>query len=269
VTTPAGLAVFRTRVLAWADQSVAILKDLNAQGMITWDIEGEQFPHPTTYLCDPRVLAQAAPEMEPIADEYFRKFTSAGLRVGVCVRPQTLTLTGQGASQDPAADPAQVLIDKIAYAKSRWGASIFYIDSNGDPNVPLDADIIQRVAATHPDVLLVPEHENTRYYAYSAPYRELRQDQVATPDEARAAYPSAFGVIYVADGNMGRYFNDLVTAVRHGDILMTRAWFADSANADVKRVYSLLPRPMPPTDLRILRGAQQIGDASGGPRAAK
>jgi hypothetical protein len=276
-TTPAGLAAFRTKVLAWADQSVAILKELNAQGMITWDIEGEQFPHPVTYLCDPRVLSRAAPEMEPIADEYFRKFTSAGLRVGVCVRPQTLTLSGQNASQDPSSDPGQVLIDKIAYAKSRWGATIFYIDSNGDPNLPLDASVMERVAAAHPDVLLVPEHEDTRYYASTAPYRELRQNQVSTPDSARAVYPSAFGVTYVADGDFNRYFNSLVTAVKGGDVLMTRAWFGDPANAEVQRIYALAPRPpSPPTGLRIIRGlfatvtADRRTPATGdGPRAAR
>ena len=270
VTNPAGLAAFRTKVLAWADQSVAILKDLDAQGMITWDIEGEQFPHATTYLCDPRQLAQAAPEMQPIADEYFRKFTNAGLRVGVCVRPQTLVLSGGNASQQESPDPGQVLIDKIAYAKSRWGATLFYIDSNGDPNLPLDAGVMERVAMAHPDVLLIPEHENARYYAYSAPYRELRQDQVSTPAEVRATYPSAFGVTYVADANMTRYFTELSTAVRAGDVLMTRAWFADPVNADVKRINVLVPHPpTSPTNVHILRGAVRTNGTSVGPREAK
>lgn len=268
VTTPAGLAAFRTRVLAWADQSVAILKEINAQGMITWDIEGEQHPHSTTYLCDPRVLAQAAPEMEPIADEYFRRFSSAGLRVGVCVRPQTLVLDGQNARQEESPDPYSVLNAKIVYAKSRWGATIFYIDSNGDPNLPLDADVMRRLTEAHPDVLLVPEHENTRYYAYSAPYRELRQGQVSTPDDVRSVYPSAFGVTYVADADMGRYFDELLTAVRRGDVLMTRAWFADPANDAVRKIHAQAP-PSAPTNLHIIRGAAQTGGTTAAPRAAR
>lgn len=252
-TTPAGLNAFRARILAWADESVAILTRLGAQGMVTWDIEGEQHPHPVTYLCDPRVIAQAAPEMDAIADEYFHKFTDAGLRVGVCVRPQTLILNGQSASQEESPDPGRVLIEKIAYAKARWGATLFYIDSNGDPSLPLDPVIIQRVAAAHPDVLLIPEHENTRYYAYSAPYRELRQNQVATPAHVRLVYPSAFGVTHVADGDMGRHFDALASAVRYGESLMTRAWFDDPANGDVARIYSLLPAPPSrPTGLRVV-----------------
>lgn len=250
VTTPEGRAQFRSRILAWADASVAVLKRLDAQGMITWDIEGEQFTHPTTYLCDPAVTSRSAPEMDAIADEYFRRFRDAGLRVGVCVRPQTLVFSGTSASQQPSADPAQVLINKIAYAKARWQASIFYIDSNGGPGLPMDAGIIQRVLAAHPDVLLVPEHENTRYYAYSAPYRELRQQQVATPASVRLTYPSAFGVTYMADGDAGRYFDNLVSAVRAGDVLMTRGWFDDPVNATVSDIYararSSSPPPPPP-----------------------
>lgn len=254
-TTPAGLAVFKTRIMAWADESVAILKQLDAQGMITWDIEGEEYPHPTTYLCDPRALPQAAPEMDAIADEYFRKFTSAGLRVGVCIRPQTLVLSGANTSQQPAEDPGKEMADKIAYAKARWGATLFYLDSNGDPNLPLDADIMRRVSAAHRDVLIIPEHENTRYYAYTVPYRELRQNQFTTPDRVRLTYPAAFGVTYVADGDFGRHYNSLVTAVQKGDMLMPRAWFSDPANDQVRRIYAAgsgLRAPAAPTRVRIL-----------------
>ena len=254
-TTPAGVAAFRNRILAWATESVAILTQLNAQGMITWDIEGEQYPHPTTYLCDPGALPWAAPEMDAIADEYFRTFTNAGLRVGICIRPQTLVFTSEGVSQQESSDPAQVMLDKIAYAKARWGATLFYVDSNGDPNLPLDADIIERVTAAHPDVLIIPEHENTRYYASTAPYRELRQDRVSTPDHVRLVYPTAFGVTYVADGDVSRYFDGLVAAVRGGDALMTRAWFSDPANTEVQRIYALVPAPpAPPVDPGVPSG---------------
>jgi hypothetical protein len=224
VTTTEGLVAFRTRILAWADNSIAILKQMNAQGMIAWDIEGEQFRQPTTYLCDPRVLPQAAPEMEPIADAFFR--------------PQRLELVGTSrASQESVADPTQLMIDKIAYAKKRWGASLFYIDSNGDPNLPIDAGVFQRVLAAHPDVLLIPEHENTRYYAYSAPYREMRQRQVATPAAVRLMYPNAFGATYVADGDFNLFRVALTRAVQLGDVMLTRGWYPDPANPMVESIY--------------------------------
>ena len=243
VTTPEGLAAFRTAIFAWADRSVTVLKGLNAQGMIVWDIEGEQFPQPTTYLCDPRVLAQAAPEMEAIADAFFRKFRDAGLRVGVCVRPQNLVMVGtKTASQQTVDDPTQLLIDKIAYAKKRWGASLFYVDSNGDPNLPIDAGIFRKVLAAHPEVLLVPEHENTRYYAYSAPYRELRQRQIATPLSARLLYPGGFSIINVSDGDFKSYGTAVARAVREGDVLLTRAWYPDPAHILIRSIYQRAPR---------------------------
>jgi hypothetical protein len=87
VTSPTGIANFRSRILSWAQSSARILTNMNAQGMVTWDIEGQQYPEGTTYVCDPPVFAQTAPEMAGIADDYFQVFRSAGLRVGVCLRP--------------------------------------------------------------------------------------------------------------------------------------------------------------------------------------
>ena len=83
----------------------------------------------------------------------------------------------------------------------------------------------------------MPEHENTRYYAYSAPYREMRQRQTATPSGVRLLYPSAFSLVYVADGDFAAYGSAIARAVQHGDVLLTRAWFADPANALVKDIY--------------------------------
>ena len=56
-----------------------------------------------------------------------------------------------------------MMIDKIRYAKDRWGISFAYIDSNTvsekDPN-PVDATAMAKVAAAFPDVLLIPEYSN-------------------------------------------------------------------------------------------------------------
>jgi hypothetical protein len=45
-----GRAAFREKVLAYARQCAEILKSFNAQGMITWDIEGQEYPHATSYI---------------------------------------------------------------------------------------------------------------------------------------------------------------------------------------------------------------------------
>ena len=240
VTTPQGVLSFHNRLLAWADRSVAILKSLNAQGMITWDIEGEQFAHPTTYIGDPRLAETLAPEMGGILDEYFQRFTRAGLRVGVAIRPQTLQLSFSHSTpqQTVSADPAEMLIKKIAYAKTHWGATIFYIDSNGDAILPLSFDVIRRVAEKFPDVLLLPEHKNLVYYSKTAPYAELRGGTDATPAIVYRLYPRAFSVVNTADGPIEQHFPELERAVSRGDILMFRAWYDDPANAKIKRIYS-------------------------------
>jgi hypothetical protein len=242
VTSPAGRAEFREHLLHLADGAIQIMRDMNAQGAITWDIEGQEYHHATTYIGDPRLVDSLAPEMGAVADEYFARFRAAGLRVGVCVRPQLLRREpdGKTANQTIVDDPTNMLIDKIAYAKKRWGATLIYLDSNvngTDPN-PLDASIIERVAAAFPDCLLIPEHSNLRYYAYSAPFAELRHGAMATPESARDVYPRAFSAIYTADGPLDLYKDNLKAAVRRGDSLMYRTWFTDPQNQKVKAIYS-------------------------------
>ncbi len=200
VQTPNGVSRFHHQLREWADRSILILEDMNAQGMITWDIEGEQFPHPITYVGDPALTSLLAPEMAGVADEYFARFRRAGFRVGVTVRPQQFKRTLSGGKQEEVADPSDQLIRKIRYAKQRWGATLFYIDSNGYPGWPLSADSIAKVAGAVPGVLLIPESKNISYYAFTAPYGELRKGAYSTPGLVRVLYPEAFSVLNTADG---------------------------------------------------------------------
>ena len=238
VTTLAGIAEFRARLLAWADSSIIILRKMNAQGMVTWDIEGEEFPHTTTYIGDPRLAERLAPEMRCVIDEYFARFTHAGLRVGVAIRPQTLSISfdGRHAHQVESSNPAQVLADKIDYARKHWGATLFYIDSNGNQALPLCFPVVKHIAETYPDVLLIPEHKNISYYSKFAPFTKLRAGYSATPDLVRAIYPEAFSVIDTADASLAEYYVQLKKAVAKGDILMFRAWFDDPANRQIKEL---------------------------------
>jgi hypothetical protein len=241
VTTPAGRAAFKQRLLRFADGAVAIMRDMNAQGAITWDIEGQELHIGTTYIGDPRLVDTLAPEMADAADEYFGRIRAAGLRVGVCVRPQSLRRgpDDKTADQMPVDDPAALLIDKIAYAKKRWGVTLIYLDSNvsGNPPGTMDASVMQRVAAAFPDCLIIPEHSNLRYYAYSAPFAELRHGATSTPQTVREVYPNSFSAIYTADGPLDLYRDALKASVRRGDSLMYRTWFVDPQNEKVKAIY--------------------------------
>jgi hypothetical protein len=210
ITAEAGKGAFRTALLKLADNSVKVLKDTNAQGMITWDPEGQEFLR-SCYYGDPRLTPVLAPETEfkneqgmTAIDEYFEKFRSAGLKVGVCLRPQQIAMIDgkpvQGAADNQHA--AQVLKEKLAYAKKRWGCTLFYVDSTvvvtGES---LDPDVFKAVADAYPDVLLIPENESMRYFAYSAPLNSYAHHKItSTPAGARIVYPKAFSVLPASEG---------------------------------------------------------------------
>jgi hypothetical protein len=244
VTSETGRAAFAKRLTEYADNSIRILKAMNAQGMITWDIEGQEYPHATSYIGDPRKVNLLAPEMEPLADAYFARFRRAGFKVGVCIRPQLLVKTADGGvsqhDQTNMGQVTQTLIAKALYANKRWGCTLFYVDSNGDPNVPYPASVFQAVAAALARrkivVLLMPEHKRVRYYGATAPYAELRGGVLGTPARIRRVYPGAFTVLCTSDGDLDGHRADLVAAVKRGDILLFRAWFDDPQNAKVKAI---------------------------------
>jgi len=93
VRTDAGKKQLRERMMRLADRSIGELKKTNAQGMVLWDPEGGENPHPTTYIGDPRMVKLVAPEMVDIYPDFFQKFLDAGLRTGVCIRPTQVYLT--------------------------------------------------------------------------------------------------------------------------------------------------------------------------------
>lgn len=237
INSELGRQDFKRRLLAWADTSVANLERMNAQGMIVWDIEGGQYLQPNiNYVGDPRYLP---PEMQAVVDEFFRRFTRAGLRCGVTLRPQRLVVPGGGDwlkikpyrinSQDPNVLFEQ-LDEKIQYTQHRFGCTLFYVDSNGTTGWPFDWSAFARLHAKHPDVLVVPEHKTLVYYSVTAPYCDVRLTSYDCPSaEARWLYPRAFSVINLSGGNaeMADVSTDLVDRVAAGDILMAPAWFAD------------------------------------------
>jgi hypothetical protein len=238
-TTPAGIAAFQQRVLAFADSSVAICKAENAQAAITWDIEGQQFPQNTSYIGDPRLEPTLAPELDPVIDSYFKKFTDAGIKIGMTIRPQELILSNdnQQAYQQEVADPGALMIQKIQYAKQRWGATVFYVDSNGAPDDPMDPAFFQEVVNAVPGILLIPEHSNMRYYSITAPYGQLNMGVTGTPANVQLAYPQAFSVTTISDADITGNMAALVSAVARGDALFFRGWFAANENPLVTQIY--------------------------------
>jgi hypothetical protein len=253
--TPQGREVFHTKLMTYADDVIAHCKLMDAQGVIVWDLEGQEMPHATSYLADPRMLSRVAPEMDATANEFFKRFKDAGLRIGITIRPtrvEPLPDGKPGWTQVEVPNPVDEMDSKITYAQRRWGCTLFYCDSNvnfvrdahgkilNDPAMP--ASDFQTLARRHQGCLLIPEHKTARYYAYTAPYSELRLGIASTPSEIRETYPHAFSVLRVVDGpplDSESVTNQLVSTINSGDILLFRPWWDDPTTAQIKRIYTL------------------------------
>jgi hypothetical protein len=247
ITNDKGKAAFRDALLKFADNSVQVLKDTGAQGMITWDPEGEEFGG-EVYYGDPRLVPTLAPEMEfkndgakSVIDEYFEKFRAAGLKVGVCIRPQQIAMRDGWPVHQLAEDEqaAQILRERIAYAKQRWGCTLFYVDSTATVYGSINPDVFKAVADAYPDILLIPENESMRYFAYSAPLNSYMHHQItSTPVGARLVYPKAFSVLMgMRPGDPAEDHAALVGAVRRGDILLFDSWYMTEGAMKIKKIY--------------------------------
>jgi hypothetical protein len=241
VTGPGGFERFHAALMAYASRAIGVLQILHAQGMIVWDLEGEEFPQKISYIGDPRALDRLAPEMAAAADEFFARFRDAGFRTGVTIRPQQLAFDADGhPRQDSLWNPGELLLSKIDYARRRWGVTLFYIDSTRGIFSPTELFTLAWVARQRPGILLVPEHHQPLYYGFSAPYNELRYGVSATPSLIRWIYPNAFQFLNIRGAL--RRTGDMSAALRSRDVLLFAAWYWNKDCDVVKQVTAQTPR---------------------------
>jgi hypothetical protein len=258
------------------------------QGVIVWDLEGEEFHHAFTYVGAPNTLPQLAPEMDAVADSIFSALRNAGYRVGVTLRPMkfgtgtqlpatcrtdvrydfrekfikldapfpyrgyvctaTDTWTSAPANHpydqmrtDDDNEIVSILRERIAYAKNRWGATLFYIDSNiWGAGGPVHHTIFRTLAQEFPDVLLMPEWEDNFYFGSTAPYNQANMGVYQTGSRAKRLYPEAFSLINMADADMTdpAKRSQVVNGVKNGDILLFRAWWSAPEIKTVESIYA-------------------------------
>jgi len=239
INTEEGLAAFGKALMAYADRCVVELKDKNAQGVIVWDLEGQEKPHAISYVGDPGKLPQVAPEMDRFADAFMKKFSDAGFRTGLTLRPTEYHAVTPGKrdwTQREVSDPFALISEKIQYAKKRWGTTLFYLDSNS----PKATVLMQKLQEAHPDCLVIPEWSNGEFYRWSAPYSSPNLGQLTTNARdqfARVKWPKAFGVVAVESGLLETKLGTFVDGVAGGDVLLFRCWYPDPVAALVKLVY--------------------------------
>jgi len=252
-TTPEGRQVWRKRLMDYADYSIKIMRSMNSQGMVTWDPTGDEIESVSFYgdptqidTVAPETLTQADPNPDgsdrydslAAIDAYFAKFRDAGFRVGLCIRPQELHLSGGEPSQDDSPDPTATLARKITYARKRWGCTLFYVDSTVDAHGSLPAAIFEKLMKQFPDVLLMPENESPRYFGTTAPFNSFAlQGVTSTPAVTHQFYPRAFSVIYAPFGDFAHRRAELLAAVKSGDILIFNGWYDNEGNTQIKSIY--------------------------------
>jgi len=252
ITTLVGREEFRARLMKFADVSIKTIQETNGQGMIVWDIEGAEMPHAITYLGDPRILPHVAPEMDPLADAFFQKFRDAGLKTGVCLRPTKIVFADKEKypwiktryGHENNVDPVENICDKIAYARRRWGCTLFYLDTpglylrRGDQAryYQLPPRVMRAIHRRHPDVLIMPEFGPTAYYAVGSKYHEFG-GHYQTPAAVKAVYPKAFSLFALKDDPLYPHWDQVVEGVQGGDLLLFRGWFGDHRNTRVRQAW--------------------------------
>ncbi|HEX3133125.1 MAG TPA: FecR domain-containing protein [Planctomycetota bacterium] len=238
VTTPAGLAAFQKRIDAQIDLAITLLHEQNAQGVVFWDLEGRE--HLIGYVGDPRQLARFAPEMDAAADRIFTRLREAGFAIGVALRAQAAVWEDQGTLPNlrTVNDSAGLLTEKIAYARQRWGATLFPILGQSGSVMGMET-ICRRVVALHPDVLLMPTAADADTYRWCGAWQDPQFPSTPDPAAARRSVPGAFGVHKALDAALLKQrYDELVHATANGDILTFRAWWRDPANEVVALIHA-------------------------------
>lgn len=250
IATPTDQANLRQRFLVYADGALKVMHELDAQGMIVWNIDGARLG---SFLGCPDQAVLLNPEIGGFADEFFARFRAQKFKVGCCIRPVELDLkTGQLSA---AQDPYESLLRKAKFARARWKCQLFYVDTNmyAAPGVQppqyvaiLSSAIFERLHKALPDCLFIPEHEkiwgsgevDPGYYQRTAPYMELRMGETGTPAALRSIVPGAFSVINVTEGDTtGKATVDaLVESAKLGDILLINGWWRSDQIGDIIKI---------------------------------
>ncbi len=260
IPAPAVDEKYRAKMVKAFRSNLAACKHMNAQAMILWNMEGNTYPHATTYIGDPRLLRVFNPQFDAVADELFALFTAAGVLPGICIRPSQITYEETGGTPavaqryGPAKDPVPQLAKKVAYAKKRWGLRVFYIDTNIFWRVRkgrfdkktgalafgsgvMKAGDWKQLLKQFPDTLFIPEFAGSaEAFACVFDYQEYDMGFRGTSGRVRMIYPEACSMAVVEDASPFELFDVMVRNVRDGDILRT---FSYGINRNVKMIRNI------------------------------
>lgn len=294
---PYGQVMVRKSMRELAHRTVAVMKRMGGQGIILWNTEGAYEPA-GHYPGSPDMQTILAPEMSDALDDYFRIIRAAGLRTGTGLRPPQIRWNPDrqqwnmsAGNVNPEVDPlkrnfkslipehvpwwevypiAERLSARIGYAKQRWGATLFYVDTS-QINIQLGVDrawrghvmsahIYRKIRQDHPDVLITPEIHRGRlaYAGHVMPFSQTgyaRYSPVHDQDYLRDIFPHVFGfhMLHDSGGNHFLHRSHRINEAVWGEIFAADGFgfgmnqeaivdFNDQARDAMRRVSALARR---------------------------
>jgi len=137
-------------------------------------------------------------------------------------------------------DPEAVLKSKVQYAVNRWGATLFYVDTDltDTGSSVTSAQTFKDLAAAFPGTAYFPEWKNTEHYAYTYPFLDANNGALGPPVKTMYVYPQAGGLVRVpGDSQIQAVEPALLNAVNAGNILLFDGWYRHPANDTVIQIY--------------------------------
>jgi hypothetical protein len=211
----------------------------NAQGLIVWDIEGQPYGHPISYIADPEFAHVHSPRMtQKLVKDLFKRITDSGLKAGLTIRPQQITPVTWNSFKYwqydlNDADYFATLRRKIQYSYTELGVRIFYCDTmiradqhSGVPpktyTVIPPFEMWRDLCNEFPDCLLIPEQCASAWYGLSAPFA----GNLGYVDPVvKRAYPKAFTFMHGQQAQYPRDTELLRKTMAEGNIGSFNAWF--------------------------------------------
>jgi hypothetical protein len=157
-------------------------------------------------------------------------FASSGpplSRVYVCQSNGTWALGGRQAYWQSQAAAAADIISKATYAYNRWGATLFYVDSNGwYGDGPWTAQTWATIQAAVPNALFIPEHSNAMQFPYVSAYNDALTFGSYNSAESGDQIPFQNGFFVSFDnGTSMTPVPQIAAGMCHGDIYGLTGWY--------------------------------------------
>jgi hypothetical protein len=206
-----------TPLATLASQTAGTAVAYDAQGVIYWRLwfAGNGYD----YIGNPQLLPTLRSDWSQRA-AFVQAHADAGVRIGVLLRPWTLTYDGE--FHNVTTDALQSLRDQVAFAKTYLAATLFYIDSYNEA-FPSDYRPLATLQSENTECLFLPEWRAIGHQAYGGNFIDCAVDTRLCD---RRCYANGFAALL----HPGVWGDDLLgPSIRGGDIALIEPWDSNTA----------------------------------------